>query len=262
MNLLLKDDTLITQQLFNLFKLPVARNKGSFPLFVDFSISNSENEITHPYSFERVLSQTTCSIDGIIVAPNEKSMALQVGKKEIWERVDKNAEFLPPFRSQNTALFEQISTENLASFGASAVVGTLLLGNSSTNEADNIQFLSLLRSRSLQVGIPLVIEISVLNDTLRYTEIVELGFNLAVELGCDIAIVPAGDYINTSLNISKIKKIPLLVRDPFKTLDQDLLIANTYIQSDVVDGMVINGNTERKSNKFNAQRQSAPGEVL
>ena len=134
---------------------------------------------------------------------------------EIWVRVDWTSAFNPTLSSKNEVIVPLSLPNYWDMDGISGMVSSLLLGNSASLEADNIQYLSVQRSYCSEIGIPMAIDLHVLNqnvDDSKFNEIMELGLTLAVELGCDAVIVPGGEYLSTNKNIGNIVELPILAR--------------------------------------------------
>jgi len=206
---------LIARSIFKELKLPIAREKGRLPIFFDFTLGNFPAEFKLPQFIHDVVSQTSDTIDGIILSPQSLPDTGLMGGKEIWVRADWTSALLPTNWGEKEPVVPLINPRYWAQRGISGVVGTLLLGNSSSNEADNIQHLASLRSQSLDIGLPMAIDLHVLKegeDGESFIEIVELGLNLAVELGCDMVIVPREDCLASNQNIAKIAELPVLAR--------------------------------------------------
>lgn len=206
---------MITGSIFEELRLPVAREKGWLPIFFDFTVGNSPEDYTLLQVIHEIVSQTSVSIDGIILSTKKLPDTESLNELEIWARLDQTPAFHQSLAAKEKTLLPLINSGGWDQRDISGVVGTLIMGDSATHEADNIQYLAALRSHSFDIGKPMAIDLHVLDegeDGENYTEIVELGLNLAIELGCDMVIVPGGDYLATNQNIAKISELPILAR--------------------------------------------------
>ena len=233
---------MIARSIFKELKLPIAREKGRLPIFFDFTLGSFPAEFKLPQVIYDVVSQTSDTIDGIILSPQSLPDTGLMGGKEIWVRADWTSALLSTKWGEKEPVVPLINPRYWAQRGISGVVGTLLLGNSSSNEADNIQHLASLRSHSLDIGLPMAIDLHVLKESEdggSFIEIVELGLNLAVELGSDIMFVPGGDYLVTNQNIAEIAELPVLARQSlniFSSEDQPLESWRTLLEK--IDGII------------------------
>ncbi len=210
------------RSIFREFKLPVARSKGRLPVFLDFTIGCTLDEASSLNMIAEWLSKGANTFDGIIVLPEILPSLSPLHDKEVWVRADKKNCFTPQRDAHIKAPLE--APHDLVHRGVSAILGTLELGNPPSSEADNVQHLAFLRSRSLDVGLPFIIDLHLVRACLEQeicAEMVELGLNLIVELGGDVAILPGDGYLVRSMHLSKIASIPVLARQSIQVVGSD-----------------------------------------
>jgi hypothetical protein len=162
-----------------------------------------------------IIDQVFHLVDGLIMMPRNLPEAEVLKGKEIWVRSDWTSAFNPTKQGKDEDVIPLLNSRYWDQAGISGIVGSLLLGNSASREADNIQYLATQRSYCCEIGIPMAIDLHVLNlneDSKLFNEIMELGLTLAVELGCDVVIVPGGDYLAVNENIGDIVELPMLAR--------------------------------------------------
>jgi hypothetical protein len=229
--------------IFQFLKLPAARKEGRQPIFLDFTINFFPGENSLAQIMDEIMTKSRNLIDGVILSPNMLSRAIPADGKELWVRADSVFGFLHQNKSEKSFTSFSIDPRDWIKHGISGVVGTLMLGSPASIEADNIQNLALLRSRCLDLGLNYVIDLHTSKKLPEKTiniEVVELGLNLAVELGGDIAILPSMDCFLRSDHIEKIAALPVFTR--MSTID----VASKYQPSAVrtvypkaLDGIVI-----------------------
>jgi hypothetical protein len=213
------DELLHTWSIFRELKLPVARKKGRLPIFLDLSMGSRTQESSIMQIIDELVLKSADIIDGIILSPLMLPSIARVNGKEIWIRSDNGSASLSQEGVEHKNYSLSQNPQEFAQAGVSGILGTLLLGNAASLEADNIQHLSLLRSRSSEVGLPFAIDLHISKDCSKdktCVEIIELGLNLAVELGGDLAILPMLDGLIGNENIEKIAAIPILVRQSIR----------------------------------------------
>jgi len=231
-----------THSIFREFKLPVARKAGSLPVFFDFSQVNFPENLLSPQFIDEVVVSASGKIDGVILSPGRLPGADSWFGKEFWVRADSDAAYLPAPCAEKRRGSSLGKMRDWVQNGASGILGTLVLGNSAPLEADNIQNLFTLRTKSLDVGLPLAIDVHVIQSAVRgalFSDIVDLGLNLAVEIGCDLALLPGAGILASDENIRKIAAIPVLARLSIKELlseDQSLEAKKSFLQK--LDGVV------------------------
>ena len=201
--------------IFRSLKLPAARKEGRQPIFLDFTINFLIGEISLVQVMDEIMTKSRGLIDGVILSPNMLSKAIPTNGIEIWVRADSAFGFMSPEKSEKS--FNALSIDPLEwiQYGPTGLIGTLMLGSPASIEADNIQNLALLRSRSLDLGLTYGIDLHVsknLPEKIINMEVLELGLNLAVELGGDVAILPSMDCFLRSDYIEKIAAVPVFAR--------------------------------------------------
>jgi hypothetical protein len=229
--------------IFRLLKLPAARKEGRQPIFLDFTINFFPGENSLGKIMDEIMTKSRNLIDGVILSPSMLSRAIPADGKELWVRADSIFGFIPQNKREKSFTSFSVDPRDWIKHGISGVLGTLMLGSPASIEADNIQNLALLRSRCLDLGLNYVIDLHTSKKLPEKTiniEVVELGLNLAVELGGDLAILPSMDCFLRSDHIEKIAALPVFVR--MSTMD----IASKYHSSTVrtvypkaLDGIVI-----------------------
>lgn len=197
----------------------VHRENGKTPVFFDFSQGSTPEEYMHPQVFREILNQTSDLVDGIIMLPRGIPDDEILKGKDVWARSDWTSAFSPTIPGIEESIIPVLNPGYWDLEAVSSIVGTLILGNSSVHEADNIQYLASQRSYCFDIGLPLAIDLHVLGEDEEgefYGDIIELGLSLAVELGSDMVILPGGEYLASNGNIQKIAELPILARFSLK----------------------------------------------
>jgi hypothetical protein len=193
-----------------------ARTSERPPVFLDFTVGLAQDGAAVPQLIEQIAAHLANEMDGVILSSQQLAGAGSLASKEIWVRADDT----PAIHSLNGGqkgpvlpLHDEIAWVR---WGVAGVVGTLLLGNAPAYEADNIQYLSYLRSHTRAAGLPLAIDLHIIarEDLGAYPDVVEMGVNLAVELDGELVFIPAGEYLRVNKNIRKIAPIPIFTRQP------------------------------------------------
>jgi hypothetical protein len=182
---------------------------------LDFSLGRTPEDFIYAQVIHKIIHQIAGIIDGLIMMPKNLPEYEMLKDIKIWARSDWTSAFNPTIPGKDEVVIPLLNPRYWNLDGISGVVGSLLLGNSATPEADNIQYLATQRSKCYELGIPMAIDLHVLNqneESKIFNEIVELGLTLAVELGCDMVIVPEGNYLASNKNIGKIVELPILTR--------------------------------------------------
>lgn len=191
-----------------------ARAGGRLPFFLDFSIRLALGGVAFRQLLQQIITHFPHSYDGVIFSSDQLFEAETIFGKEIWVRGDDIEIFLTSNLGQNSLVKPRLAFRDWIREGVAGVVGTLLLGNSPEYEADNIQYLSSLRTQSRSVGLPMAIDLHVIHgkNIGNFTEVIEMGLNLIVELDGDLAIIPAGQHLVQNKNIHHIGVIPVFSR--------------------------------------------------
>ncbi len=234
--------------IFREHKLPVARHKGRLPVILDFS-----EESTSPHFIEEMVAQTTATIDGVILSPQGLADLHVLDNKEIWVRAGRAPACFPTHPLSKPAVPSPIlDPDFLSRCDVSVMIGDLVLGGSASDEADTIQNLAWLCSLSQEIGLPLAIDLHVFNpweDQGSYLEIVELGLNLAIELGGNLVIIPAGAYLAADNHFEQIAALPVLVKQPTRHLTLENWPPQAWVSClEKLDGVIFTGLQDRDQN--------------
>jgi hypothetical protein len=247
--------------------IPAARLGGRLPRFLDFTIGYALGETSFLQKLKEVTTQFLDGFDGVILTANQLVEAGDLVGKDIWVRDDETKAFLPEHLGQITPVATRLALCDWVREGAVGVVGTLLLGNSPSEEADNIQMISALRLQSRLVGLPMAIDLHILagKNNGDIGKVIELGLNLAVELDGDLAIIPGGPNRASKKNIHQISVIPVFCRlAATENLNMDRLDDEGLASTPDITGIVftdLNRNiwqaktdqlSERESNRIKA----------
>ena len=203
-----------SRSIFKDHPFPAARASGRPPVFLDFTVRLAQDGADSRQLIQRVCAHLAGEMDGVILTSHQLAGAGSLVGKEIWVRADDTPAIHSLHGEGKGLVVPPPDEEAWVREGITGVVGTLLMGNSPAYEADNIQSLSFLRSHTRQAGLPLAIDlhISAGDDCGVFQDVVEMGLNLAVELGGDLVFIPGVKSLAVDKNIRKIAPIPIFTR--------------------------------------------------
>lgn len=220
---------MINKTIFRNQKLPIAREKERLPIFLDLSFEGIKEDDISCIKDNKVVFGI---VDVVILLPHHIP-ALSSINQEVWLRTD--------YKEKNKFTLD---STYLSQCGVSGIISCLALGKSASDEANNVQYLAYLRSLCLEVGFPLVVDIHIpdsMKDTRSQLETVELSLNLAVELGCNIAIIPTDHYLFAANQIKEIAEIPILLRQSSHQIIENAFLNAPQRLFDWADGIILGG---------------------
>lgn len=235
-----ENERLIDNPIFKSFKMPTIRVRDRLPILLDFSSGCAAVDGVPPKVLNEQIANASRIVDGLILS-QDSLLSLNVAcSLEIWGRVNQTSITSTPNSQRKDANPMYQCILDLLQNGASGLVGSLLLGRSASEEADNIQELATIRSLSLELGLPFVIDVQLENISNNlFLEVIEMGVNLATELGCEAIMIPGGQYLSADNHVEIITDLPILIRQSISQKGEEPVLPFQYGCQVHVNGVIL-----------------------